>query len=597
MQRWDRPTERDDRADMVNETSAPDADAVIDRLYEVAIDPSRLETLLDHWDAMMWPRRRRGQGVRDTDFKRFDGHVERAHQVLDRAATASPEGPEAALARIDRAAAFAIDLALTVTHANTAAASALGIRPGTRVAKLPLADGEAVQLAKLVERMLSGPGAGPVVLRSRAAGTDRIVILNLRLFQPEGAAPFVIAVTSELGWPPGFSELLRDAFGLTPAETRVIRGLAEGRSLQEIADSRGRSLETVRAQLKAIMSKTETRSQSELVRLVLSTMDMAQDDDSEPSQPTDRSVGYDTLIPRDFRSMKLSDGRRLDYLVLGDPKGRPCLFFPQNFGLVRWPASAEAEATRRRLRIIVPVRPGFGKSSPIPEDRDYGPTLSADLAQLLDHLDVSRVPMLTLGDDSYLAFAFNAANPGRATALIACGGVLPLSRPEQYDRMEKWHRFILAGARYTPHLLPFMVKAGAAMARRLGKRSFVQAVYGKSAADTATFEIPEVFEAMTCGSEVTISDEHSAHDAFARELILHETSDWRPALAALRGLPVHFINGMQDPQVPPETLQEYRKDYPWIQFHIHPDAGQLLFFLKWRSVLPLLERYVDQPQP
>ena len=35
----------------------PSTDDVIDRIYEVAVDPSRYERLLDHWEAMIAPRR------------------------------------------------------------------------------------------------------------------------------------------------------------------------------------------------------------------------------------------------------------------------------------------------------------------------------------------------------------------------------------------------------------------------------------------------------------------------------------------------------------------------------------------------------------
>ena len=31
----------------------------------------------------------------------------------------------------------------------------------------------------------------------------------------------------------------------------------------------------------------------------------------------------------------LPDGRRFDYLILGDPAGRPCVFGPQDYGLTR----------------------------------------------------------------------------------------------------------------------------------------------------------------------------------------------------------------------------------------------------------------------
>ncbi len=567
-----------------------DAEQVIDRLYEVAVDPSRLETLLDRWEAMMRPRRGLAD---DPGLHQFDAHVLRAGKVLDRSVLdAEATGPEAVLARIDRSAAFAIDAELTVTHVTTAAASVLGISAGVRLADVALGDGGAAQLMRQCRLLLSGANRGPVLLRSRATRTDRVVVLTLRLVQPEAGPAFMVAITSELGWPEGFSEMLRDAFDLTPTEITVVRGLAEGHSLPDIAAARDRSIATVRAQLKAIMAKTETRSQTELVRLTLSSMETVQLSGVSP-QPEPSSTGFATLQPRPFQSLMLADGRRLDYLILGDPEGRPCLYFPLGFGLVRWPASAEAEAARRGIKVIVPVRPGYGQSTPLPRDAAVMRQIPDDLAALLDHLGCDRLPLLSLGDDSLLAIAFHAAHPGRCTALIACAGVLPLTRPEQYERMAKWHRFILASARYTPTLLPFMVKAGFAMVRQLGKPGFVDLAYAESPADLRTFQIPEVREALVCGSEVALSDSHSAHEAFAREVTAQEAEAWHDRIAALAAIPVHFLNGLQDPQVPPETLEDYRRKYPWIGFRSFPEAGQLLFFKEWRNVLPLLEIHLE----
>lgn len=574
-----------------SDSAEPSAEEVIAHLYDVAMDPMRYEALLDRWEAMMRPRR--AAALPEAVEPMFQGHFERAAQVLDRATAGDGrEGAEAMVARIDRSAAFAVDRTLTIIAVNTAGASVLGVTRGAQVADLALGEGEAGYVAAQVSRLFLRNDDGPVVVRSRAARSDRVMVLHLRRIRPEGKAPFVVAVTSELGWPRGYSDLLRAAFDLTPAETEVVRALAEGQALTEIAEARGRSVETIRAQLKAIMSKTETRSQTELVRLTLSTMEMAVAADEDSAGITDSSTGFGALLPRPFRTITLPDGRRQDHLILGDPDGTPVVFLPLDYGLVRWPAAAEAEAARRGLRVIVPIRPGYGQSTSLPRGTPYIAQVAEDMARLLDHLNVGQAPIVTLGGDSYIAIAFHAAYPERVRALICCGGVLPLSRPEQYERMDKWHRFILASARYTPHLLPFMVKAGFALARRLGKRGFVHAVYGKSSADVATFEIPEVYEAMVCGSDVSLSETHSAHDAFSREVIAHETTDWTAEVTALRDrVPVHFLNGLQDPQVPAATLAEHRRDYPWIDFRVYPDAGQLVFFLKWREVLSLLERY------
>ncbi len=59
---------------------------------------------------------------------------------------------------------------------------------------------------------------------------------------------------------------------------------------------------------------------------------------------------------------------------------------------MRWPATAEAEATRRGMKVIVPVRAGYGASSPIARQAPYYAQLVEDHARLLDHLRVSRLP-------------------------------------------------------------------------------------------------------------------------------------------------------------------------------------------------------------
>ena len=64
------------------------------------------------------------------------------------------------------------------------------------------------------------------------------------------------------------TELLETLFDLTPAEAKLSKLLAEGRSLRKISDESERSIHTLRTQVKAILSKTNTRSQLELVALL-----------------------------------------------------------------------------------------------------------------------------------------------------------------------------------------------------------------------------------------------------------------------------------------------------------------------------------------
>lgn len=63
--------------------------------------------------------------------------------------------------------------------------------------------------------------------------------------------------------------MLCDLFRLTAAEARVAVELACGASLAELAKVRGVRQSTLRSQLKAILEKTDSRRQSDVVRLVL----------------------------------------------------------------------------------------------------------------------------------------------------------------------------------------------------------------------------------------------------------------------------------------------------------------------------------------
>ncbi len=578
---------------------APEPDEenrVIERLYEVAVDPSRYEALLDHWEAMIAPQRAgagRGQ-IPMSGLTLLTGHVERADQVLDRVLSMDqPQGPQAVLDQIGRSAAFAVDRSLGIIAANDSATSLLGVLKGAKLSNLQLGDGDVDQLSHHIGRLLNANDDEPAVLRGRTANSERLIVFHLRAVRGDGATPYVMIISSDIQWPAGFSDMLRAAFEFTPAESDVVRALTEGRTLQQIAQERGRSIDTIRAQLKSVMAKTETRSQTELVRLTLSTMEIAQFTEAASDAAEDVSQGYEQLEPRTFHTVSLSDGRRMDYLILGDPAGAPLVYSPLDYGLIRWPASAEAEAKKRGIKVIVPVRAGYGKSTPLPKRVPYVPQLCDDLAAMMDDAGVSSAPFIALGGDTHIITHFNSLHPERISALIACAGVLPLTQSEQYDRMDKWHRFILAGARYTPHLLPFMVKAGFALAKRLGKRGFLHAVYGKSEADMRTIANAEVYEALVVGSDVCLSDTHSAHDAFSREVIAHETTDWTEAVLAFKGrIPFIMMNGLQDPQTAPETLAEFRRDYPWIEFDVFPDAGQLIFFEKWREVLDRVEPLV-----
>lgn len=64
------------------------------------------------------------------------------------------------------------------------------------------------------------------------------------------------------------AQVLQGLFDLTPAEARIARGIGETQTIESLALTAGVSVETVRSQLKAVLSKTGLTRQQELVSLL-----------------------------------------------------------------------------------------------------------------------------------------------------------------------------------------------------------------------------------------------------------------------------------------------------------------------------------------
>lgn len=68
------------------------------------------------------------------------------------------------------------------------------------------------------------------------------------------------------------AKVLQGLFDLTPAEARVARGISEAQTIESLALAAGVSVETIRSQLKAVLSKTGLSRQQELINLLAGNM-------------------------------------------------------------------------------------------------------------------------------------------------------------------------------------------------------------------------------------------------------------------------------------------------------------------------------------
>lgn len=209
----------------------------------------------------------------------FRPHVERALRISD---LLEAKGAEAAdlSAALDSLAAGAIlvDAALKVRGMNAAAERLAGAGAGlfVRDGRLHCAGADETELGAAVRAAADGrlESAGATLLLDDGSGSLGLVMHLLPLIRPRqgsaGEAVAAIFLTNPAAPVRTPMRALVKRYGLTPAETRVLGALVEGKSPGAIAAIQGTSVATVRTHLARLYEKTGSAGQGEIVRLVKS---------------------------------------------------------------------------------------------------------------------------------------------------------------------------------------------------------------------------------------------------------------------------------------------------------------------------------------
>jgi DNA-binding CsgD family transcriptional regulator/PAS domain-containing protein len=375
---------------------------IIDHLYDVAVDPERYEALLEVWEKRFAPLRiatdkRNGKTLAVTEDAELEAHAQRAGIFLDRLKEDNGMNEQSVL-DVEVAAAFLVTSDFVIAGVNRAATEILGVNQGDSLDKLDIEHANLLELRSAIANATGRFASKQALLRFVSPRTEKPTVFHVtQLAGLPFKHTFALVRSSELGWPDNLSVMIRDAFQLTGAEVDIVRALAEGKSVKDIAFERSRSFETVRSQVRSILAKTETRSQGELIRITLGLMEVVS---STSPMEVRKPNASEALTPIPFQSMKMPDGRRYDWIEFGDKNGRPLVFFPLDYGMIRWPLAAEKAATKQKIRVISPVRAGFGHSSQLPPNVDYAGETAADVARLLNHLSIKRVATIALGHAS-----------------------------------------------------------------------------------------------------------------------------------------------------------------------------------------------------
>ena len=134
-------------------------------------------------------------------------------------------------------------------------------------------------LRKLIDSAIEaclkhGKASGQVMPITRPSGKQPFVAMVTSLLGPTQESSICDSVAALFIGDPadvtmGTREVLESLYSLTRAEAELVGLLAAGNSLDQIATTRGITMNTARSQLKQVFAKTDTKRQGELVQLVL----------------------------------------------------------------------------------------------------------------------------------------------------------------------------------------------------------------------------------------------------------------------------------------------------------------------------------------
>ena len=202
------------------------------------------------------------------------------------------------------------------------------------------------------------------------------------------------------------------------------------------------------------------------------------------------------------RTVTLRDGRTLAYAEYGSPSGRPLIHChgtpsPRVEGALIFDA---AMATELDIRIIVPDRPGMGRS-----DFQRGRRIvdwPSDVQELTAALGLETFAVLGSSGGAPYAAACGALIPDRVSVVGLLGGVAPADAPGTLAAMSGPLRVMVRLGRFAPPVLRGIFRLNLRAMRGGGRRGHERMAASFPEPDRSLFQRPEVRDGfMACFQE------------------------------------------------------------------------------------------------
>ncbi len=372
---------------------------------------------------------------------------------------------------------------------------------------------------------------------------------------------------------------LQSLFGLSQAEARLASLLAGGASLSQVAEQSYISKNTAKVQLKSIFSKLGVSRQAELIKVILTSPAMIKPSDTLPETAPSKTPAKSRSQINKEETLRLSDGRRLQFAEFGDPQGKPVIHIHGILGC-RYERLSDDAATRHSgIRLIIPDRPGYGLSDPA-LGHGYLDFVD-DLLALLDHLELEQCAIMGLSVGAVYGSAFAYKAPHRLLRLAMISTTPPFRSFADFVDMPASLKLLIAFSKYLPSAARMITEIAIHNACKDPDKFLTNIPV--CASDQAIFSRPLLRKHI----KHCLLTGNTHHQSGFVEDILLSARPW-PFPASDIQTTIDFWHGTEDTHSPLSRVQPVINTVSKQRFFSIKGGGHFLIYDHWQEILDTL---------
>lgn len=300
--------------------------------------------------------------------------------------------------------------------------------------------------------------------------------------------------------------------------------------------------------------------------IILQNLNQRDSDNSVSSVPSHSDV------TRSQHVLTREQGRKLYYEVYGHRSGEPVLFL---HGLITGTDLTEDNIEylhQNKIKLIAPHRAGFGHSDPL-INGDYLTEFGADITAVLAAENVKKCKILGHSMGSYYAYYLGTHLANKFSKITIVSGAVPFTSMAQISKLHKRQRILTYTGKFTPQLLPFVLRGSAMQVKKYGAEDLIEALYKDSPFDYHLLTDPKYRDVLIKGFEASFRQ--GVGSILADGVCLHGDG-WDDLVSSCK-LPIRLFHGQHNQAVPVQQVQDFIDQHNKLSLTII-DSGQLIFY-------------------